>query len=148
MGKAAKGTLLKLGDGAATEAFSSIFEVRDISSVGTTLNTSETTHHGSAMEEVVPTYHVGAEMGFQVNWNPRNATHSTAGIQGDHNDKIERVNELVVPASTSTAADVLTITGYFVGISASYAVGGEEVADITIKPHRVIPTWSTRAAIS
>lgn len=75
--------------------------------------------------------------------------HSTAGLRGDMLDKTERKFELVVPASTSTAADVLLFAAaYVVGISAAYAVGGEEVADITIKPHKTVPTWSTRASVS
>ena len=148
MGKAAKGTLLKIGDGAATEVFTNIYEVRDISSVGTTLNTAETTHHSAAMEEVVATYHVGSEIGFQVNINPRNATHSTDGLEGAHKDKTDKNFQLVVPAATSTAGDQLAFNGFVTGISAGYAVGGEEVADVTVKIHKTLPVWSTLAAVA
>lgn len=149
MGKAAKGTLLKIGDGAATsEAFTAINEVRDISGGGLGLDTEDLTHQTSPVEEVAPTVVRTEEVTFQVNANPRHATHSTAGLRGDLVDRTERNFELVRPASTSTAGDALSFTGYVTGLSPAYAVTGGLVQDVTLKPHRTVPTWSTRASVS
>jgi len=146
MGKAAKGTVLQIGDGSATESFTSIFEVRDISGGGLSADLVDTTHHGSDVEEVSPTIIRTQELTFQVNWNPRHATHGTTDVTAIREQLINRTEKsvkLVTPAATSTSADSLLLTGYFTNLSNSYAVGDGMFADITYKP--IGPTFNDYA---
>lgn len=150
MGKAAKGSLLKIGDGAATETFTTIFEVRDITAAGMTVDQADCTHQTSPLEEVAVTVLRTEEVTFQVNYNPRNATHSSAasGLKGDLEDRTDRNFQLVVPAATSTAGDQVAFNGYVVGLSPSYAIGDAEVADVTVKPHKTLFVWTTTASVA
>ncbi len=145
MGRAAKGTVLQIGDGAATEVFSSINEVRDISGGGLTQDTDDTTHHGSTIEEVVPTIVRTQEVTFTVNHNPRHATHGATGATSLRQallDQLSRNFRLYTPAATDTgAADLLAFTGYVTAYSLAEPVTGALTADITIKP--IGPTAAT-----
>jgi len=143
MGKAAKGTLLKIGDGGATEAFTTIYQVRDISGGGESIDTEDTTHQASVKEEIVATVIRGNELTFQVNDNPRNATHSTAGLRGDLRAGTDRHFKIARPASTSTGWDILGFTALVRNLSPSYALGSALFADVTLKPHTDLETWST-----
>jgi len=143
MGKAAKGTTLRIGDGAATEAFTTVYQVRDISGGGESIDSEDVTHQLSDMEEVVGTIIRGGELTFQVNDNPRNATHSTAGLRGDLRAGTDRHFKLNRPASTSTGWDIVAFTALVQSLSPSYALGSALFADVTLKPHTDLATWST-----
>jgi hypothetical protein len=148
MGKAAKGTLLKIGDGAATELFTTVYQVRDISMPGEAHDLEDTTYQTATVEEQVATIRRLTECTVQVNHNPIHATHSTAGLLGDLRDGTFRNFELVCPAATTTGADVITFGGHVTGFSGTRNVGGALVNDVTIKPHTTSPTWTTRATVS
>lgn len=147
MGQAAKGTVLQIGDGAATETFTNTFELRDLSGGGFTADLVDTTHHGSDVEELSPSIIRTQEMTFQVNYNPRHATHGTTAATSLRELLLERIKRsfvLKTPAATDTgAADSLTFTGYVTGMDLSYAVGDGMFADFTIKP--VGPTFNDYA---
>lgn len=147
MGRAAKGTVLQIGNGSATETFTNIFEVRDISGGGLSADLVDTTHHGSDVEELSPSIIRTQELSFQVNWNPRHATHGTTDVTSLRENLLNRTKrsiKLLTPAATDTgAADSLTITGYVTQLNTSYAVGDGMFADVVIKP--VGPTFNDYA---
>lgn len=151
MGKAAKGTVLQIASSAATPVYSSISEVRDISGGGLTADMVDLTHHDSDVEEVYPTILRTQELTFQLNWNPRHATHGATGFTAIRKavlDRLERSVKIITPAATSTAADVIVLTGFFTGFSLSMAVADGLFADCTFKP--IGPTfadYTTLAAI-
>jgi len=145
MGRAAKGTFLKIGDGGATESFTSVYEVRDMSGGLEAIDTEDTTHQLSALEEVVGTVLRSNEFTLQVNHNPRQATHSTAGLRGDLHAGANRNFKLGSPAATCTGWDILNFTALVKSMSPSYALGSALFADVTLKPHTTIPTYSTAA---
>lgn len=132
MGRAAKGTVLQIGDGAATEAFTSVSEVKDVSGGGDTLDTDDTTHHGSSVEEKKATIARMSDFSFDVNWDPRHATHGTAGLRLDLKNRTDRNFKLFSPASTGTAADEFAFSAYVTGIEPSLAVTGSVTATVTL----------------
>lgn len=137
MGKAAKGTVLQMATAFAGTTYSSIAEVRDIAGGGFSVDTVDTTHHGSDVEEIAPTIVRTQELTFQLNWNPRNATHGATGFTAVRKavlDRAKRTVRMVTPAATSTAADALILNGYYTGLNLSYAVADGEFADVTFKP--------------
>ena len=147
MGRAAKGTVLQIGNGSATESFTNTFELRDLAGGGFTADLVDTTHHGSDVEELSPTIIRTQDLTFQVNYNPRHATHGTTDVTSLRElllNRTLRTFVLKTPAATDTgAADSLTFSGYVTGMNLNYAVGDGMFADFTIKP--VGPTFNDYA---
>lgn len=75
MGKAAKGTLLKVGDGGGTEVFTTLAEVTDISGPGLSGGIVEISHMESTYKEYDNTYPDGGEVSVSGNFLPAGATH-------------------------------------------------------------------------
>lgn len=134
-GKSSFGTLLKLGDGATSEAFTSIAEVRDIKGPGISLDTEEMTNHTSSTdgwEESIGTILKGGDVTFEVNWLPANVTQSftTSGLLKDLVGRTLRNFQLVVPAAS-------TLTWTFAAIVTKFQpdlpVKGAQRASVTLK---------------
>lgn len=127
-------TALKIGDGATSEAFTTIAEVVDIGGVPLTLNTKEVTSFDSAgWAEFIGTKLMMDDVEFKVNFIPTNATHSySAGLIDDMLNRTLRNFQLVFPDSGSTTwTFAALVTGVEVGDM--NPDGGLE-ADVTLKP--------------
>jgi predicted secreted protein len=101
----ARGTLLKIGDGAATEAFTSIAEVTNISGPSLSLDTIEVTSHdtSSGWREYIGGLLDAGEVSFDINFVPTNATHSfTSGLIKDLKNRTLRNFKLVFPDTSNT----------------------------------------------
>lgn len=102
----AYGTLLKMGDGATPEVFSTVAEVLDIDLPEISANYEEVTSHDSnGWEESVATLLSGGEPGFKVNWIPANATHNeTTGMLYAALNRVRKNWKIVLPNSAKTFA--------------------------------------------
>lgn len=101
----AHGTLLKIGDGAGSEVFTTIAEVKNISGPGLKLNTVEATNHDSPNKtmEVIAGLIDPGEVSFDINYQPTAATHNvTTGLIRDLKNRTKRNFQLVFPDSGST----------------------------------------------
>lgn len=102
---AAIGTLLKLGDGATSETFTTIAEVRDID--GPTLSAEEidVTNHsttGNYAESIAGLLDAGT-VSFDVNYLPANATHNaTDGLLDEFENRRRSNYQLVLTDSANT----------------------------------------------
>ncbi|HEX9904630.1 MAG TPA: phage tail tube protein [Propylenella sp.] len=76
----AQGTLLKAGNGASPEVFTTIAEVNDIRWNGLATTQIEVTNHGSTggFREYILTNQDGGEVVFDVNYVPGATTHKNA----------------------------------------------------------------------
>lgn len=74
--KTGKGTLLKIGDGASSETFASILEVRTISGPSLDTNFANATHMESPnnFEEEIPSFKVAGDVTLEVNFLPDDST--------------------------------------------------------------------------
>ena len=152
MGKAAYGSIVQVQTAAGGSTYSTIGEVREINGGGFTLDTADTTHHKSTVEEIVPTVIRTEELSLMVNYNPRSTTHGGTGAFALRQlllTRAKRTYKLITPAATSTAADVLHFSAFVTRFGGfSYNVADGESAEFTLKP--VGPTaasYSTLAAI-
>jgi predicted secreted protein len=105
MGIAAYGTLLKLGDGASPEVFTTIAEVVDIGGPALELDMIETTSHDSTAgwEEFVGGILRSGEVSLEINYDPAGATHdASTGLIADMVARTLRNFELVFPDAGST----------------------------------------------
>lgn len=78
MGFHAKGTQLQLGDGAATEVFTPIVELRTISIGGMTTPQADATHLDSSWQEFLAGIPDGGSVSFSGNFVPGDATQDEA----------------------------------------------------------------------
>lgn len=103
--KSSFGTFLKIGDGASSEAFTTIAEVLDIGGPAMTLDTEDVTSHSSTSgwAEHIGTILNGGEVSFDMNWLPANTTQSytTSGLLRDMANRTLRNFQLVVPAAAT-----------------------------------------------
>lgn len=96
--KAAKGTLLKRGDGAVSEVFTTIAEVSTISGPETTVETVDATSHDSSAAEFISTaLPDNGEIGFEFNYVPGNAQQE--GLVTDMNAGTLRNFQLICPTT-------------------------------------------------
>lgn len=129
-GIAAFGTLLKRGNAATPEVFTTIAEVGDIA--GPTLKTQleDATNHGSSgsFEEKIPTVQSMGSIKFPVSFIPTNATHSySAGIVLDWKNKTKRNFQMVFPDNTTW-----TFAAYVEQVDFKAPVKKVLTADITL----------------
>lgn len=104
----AHGTLLKKGNAASPEVFTTVAEVLDIEGPALEREEYDTTNHGSTnWEETLPGLKKGGEVTFEINYLPTNATHKNAsgGLLYDWAQGTSANWQLVVPSSpTATFA--------------------------------------------
>lgn len=127
------GTLLKIGDGGGTEAFTTIAEVTDISGPSLSLDTAEVTSHSSTnkFKEFIGTLLDAGEMTFSINFIPTNATQSySAGLIKDMFARTMRNFQLIFPnASTTTWLFAALVTAF----EPKEAIADQLSADVTLK---------------
>ena len=127
------GTLLKIGDGATPEVFTTIAEVLDIAGPGLTSDLVDITNMSSAgsWEESLPTILRSGEITFSVNFLPTNTTQSSvAGLINDFENRTNRNFELVF---TDTPATTWSISGYVTNVTTQMPVAGATTMDVSVK---------------
>lgn len=126
------GTLLKIGDGATSEAFTTIAEVTSLSGPSLELRTAEVTaHDGGGWAEHIGTILDAGEISFGVNFVPTNDTHDyPAGLLKDMTDRTLRNFQFVFPDTGSTT---WTLPAYVVSFEPDAPVDGALSAEFTIR---------------
>lgn len=131
--KSSFGTYLKLGDGASSETFTTIAEVKDIKGPGLKLNTEEVTSHSSTggWKEIIGTILEAGEISFEFNWLPGHATQSYgAGLLKDMIGRQLRNFQLVVPAASTLT---WTIPAFITKFEPDLKVKGAQVGSCTLE---------------
>lgn len=132
--KSSFGTLLKIGDGASSESFTTVGEVRDIKGPSLELNTEDVTNHSSTggWEEHIATTASGGELTFEINWIPANATqsYSTGLLKLLATTKAPWNFQLVVPAASPVTWSFAAIVTKF---PPDLPVKGAQRVSVTLK---------------
>ena len=132
--KSSFGTFLKLGDGATSEAFTTIAEVRDIKGPKFKLNTEDVTSHSSTggWAEKIGTILEAGDVTFDMNWLPANVTQSytTSGLLRDMVNRTLRDFQLVVPAAATLT---WTFAAYVTAFEPELKVKGAQAASVTLE---------------
>ena len=132
MGISAFGTLLKVGDGAASESFTTIAEVSNIGGPALKLEAVEVTNHSSTngWKEFVGGLLEGGEVSLEINYDPVHATHdASTGLIKDMSDRTVRNFQLVFPDSGSTT---WTFAALVTGFEPSEPVDGKLSAAVAL----------------
>jgi predicted secreted protein len=126
------GTLLKIGDGEASESFTTIANVHDISGPNLAMRTAEVTSHSSTggWAEHVGTILEGGQLTFDIGYEPTGATHdATTGLINDMENRTERNFQVVFPDGSSTT---WSFTALVTGFVPNEPVDGELRASVTL----------------
>lgn len=129
------GTLIKMGDGASPEVFTTIAELLDIEGPELSVDMEEVTNHSSTggFEEDIPNgiLRLG-EISFEVNYVPTGTTHNgTNGLIADWKNKTKRNWKIVWSDSGSTT---WTGAAYVTKVNPSAPVAGVLKGSFSIKP--------------
>ncbi len=133
---ASYGSLLQMGDGAATEVFTTIAGVKDISGPATNRDLEEVTSHSSpnGFEEFVATIKRSGEVSFDLNFDPTVTSHGTtsAGLAGKVQADAPTNFRLVFPR-IGTNGYRWVFAGLVTGFETTAPVTGIAGASVTIK---------------
>jgi predicted secreted protein len=127
------GTLLKIGDGAVAESFTTIAEVKDIDGPNLKMDTVDVTSHssGGGWEEVIGTVLRSGEVMFDINFLPTSATQGYGtGLLKDLVNRTVRHFQLVFPNAGNTTWSFSALVTAF---TPNAAVVGELKASISLK---------------
>lgn len=129
------GTLLKMGDGASSETFATIAELRDITPPELSSDIEDVTSHSSTggYEEVLPDGVLKTgEVTFEINYVPTATTHNaTAGLIKDWKNKTKRNFQLVF---SDGGGSTWAFAAYVTKVAPKAPVKGILRADVTLKP--------------
>lgn len=96
----AYGSLLQAGDGAVSEAFTSVAEITKLTPPNLSRDAIEVTHTTSAngYREFIAGWRDGGEVAYEANWLPTNATQDySTGLHASFNDDDVHNWRIVVP---------------------------------------------------
>ena len=133
MADKSQGTLLKMGDGAGPEVFTTVAEVTNIGGPSFSREAIETTNHSSpgGYRQHIPGLRDGGEVTFTVNFMPANATHDeTDGMLGQFADDDIHNWRLVYPI---TPARHWAFAAFITKFDTKAPVGDKLSADMTLK---------------
>lgn len=130
----ATGTQVQIGDGASTEAFTTVVGVQDITGPSFSTDMIDVTAHDSpnAFEEVVPGFKHSGEISFTLVYDPVHATHDeTTGLFSHWQDREEHNYKIIF---TDTGTTTMSFAGFCTAFDFSMPVNGALTVDVTIKP--------------
>ncbi len=130
--KASKGTLIQVGDGAGSEAFTSIGDVLSFSAPSESMDTIDVTAMDDTAKEFIPSGIVdGGEVTFDVNFAGNDAQHQS--LRADLRAGTARNFKILLNDSTGTKTQ-FAFTGYVTKFDGAKAGIGEQYkASVTIK---------------
>lgn len=128
---AAYGTLLKMGDGAVSETFTTVAEIVDIDLPKLSAGMEDVTNHDSGgWEESIPTILSGGEPSFKLNWLPTHATQNeTTGVLAALLNRTKKNWKIVLPGTVKTFA----FSAYVTKFEGSAPTKGKLASTMTLK---------------
>jgi acetoacetate decarboxylase len=134
----ANGTLLKIGDGASPEEFTTVPEMMKIAGPSVKFDLLDVTSHDSAgfFREYIPGLADGDNIAGTFNWRPSNTVH--IALRTDSYARTLRNFETIFPDDTD---NTVSTANYIQTISPTADIGAVLVASLTLKVTG-LPAWS------
>jgi hypothetical protein len=135
----ATGTLLKIGDGAGPEVFTTIPEVMRVNcpDVKTDLNDVSSHDSSGGFREFLPGLKDGDQVTAEMNWKPSHAIHKQVRV--DAYAATKRNFKIILP---DTADHVCAFSGYITGYPGQANVGEPLKNTLTVKVTGM-PVWGS-----
>lgn len=129
----AYGSTFKLGDGAATETFTAVAEVMDITGPSLSRGSFEVTSQDSddGWREYKPGWRDGDTVNVTANWLPSDATQdNSTGMLSHFNDDDNHNYQVVTPAAVGIT---VAFAGHIVGMPLNLPMAEQGRVDFSIK---------------
>jgi predicted secreted protein len=126
------GSALQLGDGATSEAFTSIAEITELLAFDMNRDVIDVTSHNSTdkYREKIPGLRDAGSIGVKANWLPNNVTQDeTTGILASFNTDTLHNWKIVLPGSIATAS----FAGFVSKIKADLPLEEQGVLEFSIE---------------
>lgn len=125
------GTLLKIGDGAAPENFSTVVEVFELKPPQIKLKTDDATSHDSnGWTEIIATVLEGGQVTAKINWRPSDPTHDNiTGVLSKILNRTKANWKIILPGAVKTFSFAAILTDF----KPDAPVEKKLVADITLQ---------------
>jgi len=129
--KVADGTLLKIGDAASPEVFTTVPEVTKLSGPAVKFDLLDVTSHDSTgfFREFIPGLADGDNVQASINWVPANVVHK--GVRVDSYARTKRNFKIIFPPAGSD--DTVDVAAYITNIEPNADIGTVLVASVTMK---------------
>lgn len=136
--KIANGTLLKVGDSASPEVYTTVPEVMRLGGPTIRFDLLDVTSHDTSgfFREYIPGLADGERITASLNWRPSNTVHK--GIRIDSYARTLRNYRLVFPDTTD---NTVTMATYTESIAPKADIGTVLVADLSVKITGA-PVWT------
>lgn len=136
--KLSNGTLLKVGDGASPEVFTTIPEVMKLQGPSVRFDLLDVSSHDTPnlFKEWIPGFADGENIGFEMNWRPSNTVHIV--IRTSSYAATLKNYKVVYP---DTPSNTVAAAGYVERFSPNADVGKQMTATGQVKITGA-PTWS------
>lgn len=129
------GTLLKAGDGASPETFTTVAEVYDITGPNPSVESIDMTHHESPnnYREKLASFIDGGQISFSANFLPANATQdATQGLLSYFANRTTKNWQIVFPdTGTTTASFAGFVQTYNITAPIDDKLGFEATLEVT-----------------
>lgn len=124
------GTLFKIGNGATSEVFTSIAEVKSIAGPNMSLQLVEATHmeSPSGFQEWLPSFKDAGDVSLVLNFLPASTGHK--GLTTDFAARTKRNFKIVFP---NTAGTTWSFSGYISAFAPNASIGDMLSAAVTIR---------------
>lgn len=124
------GTLFKVGDGATSEVFTAVAEVKSIGGPNLTMEMLEATHmeSPSGFREWLPSFKDAGEVTLELNFLPSSTSHK--GLTTDMAARTKRNCKITWP---NTAATIWSFSAYVTAFQPSAGVGDMLSANVTFR---------------
>jgi predicted secreted protein len=126
---AAIGTLIKIGDGAGSETFTTIAEVKDITGPSETVDTIEVTSQDSTgnTKEYIASLKDGGEVSFPMNFV------SSAAQTAIHTDMQNRTRRNFKIVTTHASPVTMTFAAFITQMGHTFQVADVAMRNVTLK---------------
>lgn len=136
--KIANGTLLKVGDGASPEVFTTVPEVTRLSGPSMRFDLLDVTSHDTVgfFREYIPGLADGDKIAASINWRPSNTVQKAVRVAAEA--RTNRNFKVVFPDSSD---NTVTVSTYVESIVPKADIGAVLMEDLSIKITGA-PVWS------
>mgnify|MGYP001193032900 FL=1 len=130
----AYGSLMQIGDGAVSEAFTTVAEITELTPPAMSRDDIDVSNNSSdnGYREFIPGWRDGGEVACKANWLPTNSTQSYTGTSGLHaqfNDNVKHNYKIILPSTLIT----ISFSGFLTAFEPDLPLEEQAQLSFTIK---------------
>jgi predicted secreted protein len=128
----AYGSLLQIGDAAASENFTTVAEITELTPPAMSRDDIDVSNNSSSdgYREFIPGWRDGGEVSAKANWLPTNTTQDyTTGLHAQFNDNVKHNYKIILPSTLIT----ISFSGFLTAFEPDLPLEEQAQLSFTIK---------------